>query len=140
MFILFSKQPTTTTTNKSGRLNGSELTHQNSEPVPVSTSKGNKLLTSASVALGDDAWETIGASSSDAFSERPVDVGWVGGWASDFDALLNDPVGVKAFQEFSRREFCQESLQFFLEIQDFKKLTDESQVRIRIFLNPVIGL
>jgi len=30
-------------------------------------------------------------------SERPVDVGWVGGWASDFDILLSDPIGIKAF-------------------------------------------
>lgn len=29
--------------------------------------------------------------------ERPIDVGWVGGWASDFDILLNDPIGIKAF-------------------------------------------
>lgn len=30
-------------------------------------------------------------------TERPVDVGWVGGWASDFDILISDPIGVKAF-------------------------------------------
>ena len=29
--------------------------------------------------------------------ERPIDVGWVGGWASDFDILLSDSIGIKAF-------------------------------------------
>lgn len=30
-------------------------------------------------------------------TERPIDVGWVGNWASDFDILLKDPIGIKAF-------------------------------------------
>lgn len=30
-------------------------------------------------------------------TERGVDVGLVGGWASDFDMLLSDPIGIKAF-------------------------------------------
>lgn len=47
-------------------------------------------------------------------SERPIDVGWVGSWATDFDALLADPIGVKAFKDFLSREFSAENLSFFL--------------------------
>lgn len=36
-------------------------------------------------------------------SERPVDVGWIGSWASDFDILLSDPIGIKAFTVSVRR-------------------------------------
>ena len=39
----------------------------------------------------------MGSSLDFPISERPIDVGWVGGWASDFDILLSDPVGIKAF-------------------------------------------
>ena len=29
--------------------------------------------------------------------ERPIDVGWVGSWASNFEHLLSDQVGLKIF-------------------------------------------
>ena len=35
--------------------------------------------------------------------ERPIDVGWVGGWASDFDILLRDSIGIKAFTVSNNR-------------------------------------
>ncbi|KAH7636896.1 regulator of g protein signaling-like protein [Dermatophagoides farinae] len=61
--------------------------------------------------------------------ERPIDVGWVGGWASDFDILLSDSIGIKAFTDFLRKEFSYENLQFFLAIQEFKNLTDPDEIR-----------
>ncbi|KAF7496555.1 Regulator of G-protein signaling 12 [Sarcoptes scabiei] len=64
-------------------------------------------------------------------TERPIDVGWVGNWASDFDILLKDPIGIKAFADFLRKEFSHENLRFFLAVQEFKKLTDTDQIRIQ---------
>ena len=40
--------------------------------------------------------DTFSASAS-VVSERPIDVGWVGGWAQDFEKLLSDSVGLNAF-------------------------------------------
>lgn len=56
-------------------------------------------------------------------SERPIDVGWVGGWATDFDVLLADPIGVKAFKDFLSREFSAENLSFYLAC---RRLTEQS--------------
>lgn len=96
-----------------GRFKPKTLPHSSaSDPVPVPSCTGgepgtSKLIFSTSAAVRSESTSGAGGGSSGfglmesppefPISERPVDVGWVGGWASDFDILLSDPIGVKAF-------------------------------------------
>jgi hypothetical protein len=50
--------------------------------------------------------DTVSAASASVVSERPVDVGWVGGWAQDFEKLLSDSVGLKVFAVCIETVFC----------------------------------
>jgi hypothetical protein len=101
--------------------------------------------------------DSVSASAS-VVSERPIDVGWVGGWATDFEKLLTDNIGLMVFavinrrkffnfslinntliqlliekktitqQDFLRKEFSYENLQFWISCQQFKKLTHQQEV------------
>lgn len=67
-----------------------------------------KLQHSTSNAIRDEyCWMD---SPPDLISERPIDVGWVGGWATEFDILLADPIGIKVFSvsfcSCSTRSLC----------------------------------
>jgi hypothetical protein len=53
--------------------------------------------------------DSVSASAS-VVSERPIDVGWVGGWATDFEKLLTDNIGLMVFAVINRRKFFNFSL------------------------------
>ncbi len=48
--------------------------------------------------------DSVSASAS-VVSERPIDVGWVGGWATDFEKLLTDNIGLMVFAVINRSKF-----------------------------------
>ena len=49
-------------------------------------------------------------------------------WAICFEKLLNDELGLQVFTEFLTKEFSQENIQFWVECENFKKLTNNSEV------------
>ncbi len=49
-------------------------------------------------------------------------------WAIDFEKLLNDQMGLNVFTEFLKKEFSQENIQFWIECEKLKTLTDPDEV------------
>ncbi|CAF3564600.1 unnamed protein product [Adineta steineri] len=52
-------------------------------------------------------------------------------WALSFEKLLNDEMGLHIFTEFLKKEFSQENIQFWIECENFKKLTDPDEIRAK---------
>ncbi|CAF4316403.1 unnamed protein product, partial [Adineta steineri] len=52
-------------------------------------------------------------------------------WAMSFEKLLNDEMGLHIFTEFLKKEFSQENIQFWIECENFKKLTDPDEIRAK---------
>ena len=50
-------------------------------------------------------------------------------WALSFEKLLNDEMGLRVFTEFLQKEFSQENIQFWVECEKFKALSDHNEVR-----------
>ncbi|CAF1118202.1 unnamed protein product [Rotaria sp. Silwood1] len=50
-------------------------------------------------------------------------------WAISFEKLLNDEIGLYVFTEFLKKEFSQENIQFWIECENFKKLTNQDEIR-----------
>ncbi len=61
-----------------------------------------------------------------ASSERGVDVGRAGAWATDFEKLLSDPVGLQTFTEFLKKEFSAENIVFWVSCERFRRRTGTS--------------
>ena len=53
-------------------------------------------------------------------SPTKKDIGRVGGWAADFDKLLNDPAGLQTFAEFLKKEFSHENIFFWCAAERYK--------------------
>jgi hypothetical protein len=49
-------------------------------------------------------------------------------WAVSFEKLLNDQMGLHVFTEFLKKEFSQENIQFWMECEKLKALTDPDEV------------
>lgn len=62
----------------------------------------------------------------------------VSAWATGLERLLGDEIGVQVFTEFLKKEFSQENVQFWVECEKLKKLTDQEQVRRKDFLYSVV--
>ena len=56
-------------------------------------------------------------------------------WASSLERLLNDEIGLHVFTEFLKKEFSQENIQFWVECEKLKKLTDLEQVSLLSLLS-----
>ncbi|KAG8236670.1 hypothetical protein J437_LFUL014398 [Ladona fulva] len=52
--------------------------------------------------------------------ERGVDVGRVGGWATSFEKLLEDPIGLHTFAEFLKKEFSAENIYFWVACERYR--------------------
>ncbi|CAF3827245.1 unnamed protein product [Rotaria sordida] len=50
-------------------------------------------------------------------------------WAINFEKLLYDEMGLYIFTEFLKKEFSQENIQFWIECENFKKLTNQDEIR-----------
>lgn len=50
-------------------------------------------------------------------------------WAVNLEKLLNDPNGLNVFTEFLKKEFSQENVQFWMECEQLKGLTESDEVR-----------
>ncbi|CAF3080341.1 unnamed protein product [Rotaria socialis] len=50
-------------------------------------------------------------------------------WALSFEKLLNDEIGLYIFTEFLKKEFSQENIQFWIECEKLKKLSDPDEIR-----------
>lgn len=59
-------------------------------------------------------------------NERGIDVGRVGSWATDFEKLLSDSVGLQMFTDFLKKEFSAENILFWTSCEKYRKLTSES--------------
>ncbi|KAK3876061.1 hypothetical protein Pcinc_019116 [Petrolisthes cinctipes] len=61
-------------------------------------------------------------------SERAIDVGRVGAWATSFEKLLEDPAGLHTFAEFLKKEYSHENIYFWTACERYKRLTDPDQL------------
>ncbi|CAF2536233.1 unnamed protein product [Rotaria sp. Silwood2] len=62
-------------------------------------------------------------------SNQLIDIGRVASWAVGFEKLLNDEIGLHVFTEFLKKEFSQENIQFWVECEKLKKLSDQDEIR-----------
>ncbi|CAF4267437.1 unnamed protein product [Rotaria socialis] len=62
-------------------------------------------------------------------SNKLLDIGRVALWAVGFEKLLNDEMGLHVFTEFLKKEFSQENIQFWIECEKLKKLSDPDEIR-----------
>ncbi|CAF4210308.1 unnamed protein product, partial [Rotaria magnacalcarata] len=60
-------------------------------------------------------------------SNKLLDIGRVASWAVGFEKLLNDEMGLHVFTEFLKKEFSQENIQFWIECEKLKKLSDPDE-------------
>ena len=63
-------------------------------------------------------------------ANKLLDIGRVASWAVGFEKLLHDETGLHVFTEFLKKEFSQENIQFWIECEKFKTLTDLDEVNI----------
>ncbi|CAF0870986.1 unnamed protein product [Didymodactylos carnosus] len=61
--------------------------------------------------------------------EEKLEVGRVASWAVGFEKLLNDDMGLSIFTDFLKKEFSQENIEFWIECEKFKKLSDLDVIR-----------
>ena len=64
-----------------------------------------------------------------------LDIGRVASWAVGFEKMLSDEMGLHVFTEFLKKEFSQENIQFWVECEKLKKLTDPEQVSLLSLLS-----
>ncbi|XP_071448992.1 regulator of G-protein signaling loco isoform X2 [Hetaerina americana] len=57
--------------------------------------------------------------------ERGVDIGRVGGWASSFEKLLEDPIGLHTFAEFLKKEFSAENIYFWVACERYRNTPND---------------
>ncbi|XP_014275009.1 regulator of G-protein signaling loco isoform X2 [Halyomorpha halys] len=50
----------------------------------------------------------------------------VSGWATSFEKLLEDPVGLHTFAEFLKKEFSHENIYFWVACENYQQITDEA--------------
>ncbi len=62
-------------------------------------------------------------------ANKLLEIGRVALWAVGFEKLLNDDMGLYVFTEFLKKEFSQENIQFWIACENFKKLSDQEEVR-----------
>ncbi|XP_019858446.1 PREDICTED: regulator of G-protein signaling loco-like [Amphimedon queenslandica] len=84
---------------------------------PLGLPKKNSLLSSSV-----DSIVTITT-----LAEDDIVVGQVAGWCGSFDKLLEDPLGLKCFEQFLEREHSEENIHFWIDVKQFK-VTPESNV------------
>ncbi len=61
-------------------------------------------------------------------ANKLLDIGRVASWAVGFEKLLNDEMGLHVFTEFLKKEFSQENIQFWIECEKLKTLSDSDEV------------
>jgi hypothetical protein len=61
-------------------------------------------------------------------ANKLLEIGRVASWAVGFEKLLNDEMGLHVFTEFLKKEFSQENIQFWVECEKLKALTDPDEI------------
>merc|ERR1719412_910477 len=77
----------------------------------VGSSKGTNA--SEDVTITDEKDPETASQTGSLASERGIDIGRVGSWATDFEKLLTDPIGLRTFAEFLKKEFSHENIYFW---------------------------
>jgi len=77
---------------------------------------------SDSASIIQDQADTISNTGSQGASSPKKDIGRVGGWAADFDKLLNDVAGLQTFAEFLKKEFSHENIYFWCACEKYKTI------------------
>lgn len=72
-----------------------------------------------------DTISQTGSQAGSLASERGIDIGRVGAWATDFEKLLADPIGLRTFAEFLKKEFSHENIYFWTACERFRRQEDE---------------
>lgn len=65
-------------------------------------------------------------------TNKLLEIGRVASWAVGFEKMLADEMGLHVFTVFLEKEFSQENIQFWLECEKLKKLSDQDQIRNKI--------
>lgn len=82
---------------------------------------------SAPHSLLDGECGSVGGSSMT--SERAIDVGRVGSWATSFEKLLEDPAGLHTFAEFLKKEYSHENIYFWTACERYKRLSSPEEMK-----------
>jgi len=64
-------------------------------------------------------------------ADKLLEIGRVAAWAVCFEKMLADDLGLHVFTEFLKKEFSQENIQFWIECEKFKKLSDQEQIKTK---------
>ncbi|CAF0915606.1 unnamed protein product [Brachionus calyciflorus] len=65
----------------------------------------------------------------DIINEKSNEIGRVTKWATGFEKLLEDPLGLEIFTEFLKKEYSEENIDFWVKCENFKKLTDMDEMK-----------
>jgi len=77
---------------------------------------------SDSASIIQDQNDTVSVTGSQGTGSPKKDIGRVGGWAADFDKLLNDAAGLQTFAEFLKKEFSHENIYFWCACEKYKNI------------------
>lgn len=77
---------------------------------------------SDSASIIQDQNDTISNTGSQGTGSPKKDIGRVGGWAADFEKLLNDAAGLQTFAEFLKKEFSHENIYFWCACEKYKSI------------------
>jgi len=69
-----------------------------------------------------DQNDTVSNTGSQGTGSPKKDIGRVGGWAADFEKLLNDSAGLQTFAEFLKKEFSHENIYFWCACEKYKSI------------------
>ena len=64
-------------------------------------------------------------------TNKLLEIGRVAAWAVGFEKMLSDDLGLHVFTEFLKKEFSQENIQFWIECEKLKKISDQEQVFVQ---------
>ncbi|KAG7153808.1 Regulator of G-protein signaling loco-like, partial [Homarus americanus] len=94
------------------------------DPSAHSDTEIGKISAPHSLLDGDSG--SVGGSVS---SERAIDVGRVGAWATSFEKLLEDPAGLHTFAEFLKKEYSHENIYFWTACERYKRVSNPDELR-----------
>ncbi|CAF0758450.1 unnamed protein product [Brachionus calyciflorus] len=86
---------------------------------------GDKLHNQTKVSLTNSLTDV----NEDLINEKNNEIGRVTKWATGFEKLLEDPLGLQIFTEFLKKEFSEENIDFWVKCENFKKLIDLDEMK-----------
>ena len=100
--------------------------HQSGGGGDHASSSGGKLTNQTKLSLTNSLTDV----NEELINEKSSsEIGRVTKWATGFEKLLEDPLGLQIFTEFLKKEFSEENITFWVRCEKFKKLSGEEMRR-----------